>query len=137
MVRYYRGASYPLVSLQERTLMVLANKYVDDVVIGSPYVLSKDLLVSLNVSKVVHVRTADDAVLPEFAHIDPYQQAKELGIFEEIEVETPEEELTINKIAQRVLDNKEKLEAKFAKKTASEQAYYEKKQSLTEVAEKE
>jgi ethanolamine-phosphate cytidylyltransferase len=37
VVNYYKGHNYPLLSLHERVLMVLANKYVDDVVIGAPY----------------------------------------------------------------------------------------------------
>ena len=52
--------------------MALACRYVDDVVIGSPYILTKDLLVSLQIGKVVHVKTADDAVFSEYADIDPY-----------------------------------------------------------------
>ena len=46
--------------------MVLACKYVDEVVIGAPYILTKDLVTSLNISEVVHVESREDAVLPEF-----------------------------------------------------------------------
>ena len=51
-----------------------------------------------------------------------------MGIYEEIEAETLEEELTVQKIAHRVLANKELLEAKFARKTASEALYYQNKE---------
>lgn len=37
IVNYFRGSNYPVLSLHERVLMVLACKYVDDVVIGSNY----------------------------------------------------------------------------------------------------
>jgi ethanolamine-phosphate cytidylyltransferase len=37
VVSYFKGANYPLISLNERVLMILANRYVDDVVIGAPY----------------------------------------------------------------------------------------------------
>ena len=40
--------------------MALAMKDVDDVVIGAPYVISSDLMKSLNVHKVVHVVTNED-----------------------------------------------------------------------------
>ena len=53
VVTYYKGRSYPLLSLHERVLMVLANKYVDDVVIGAPYQITSDLIKSLNIYKVV------------------------------------------------------------------------------------
>jgi len=34
-----QGSNYPLLSLHERVLMVLANRYADDVIIGAPFVL--------------------------------------------------------------------------------------------------
>ena len=37
VVNQYRGSNYPILSLHERVLMVLACKYVDDVVIGASY----------------------------------------------------------------------------------------------------
>ena len=37
VVRYYRGHNFPIMTLHERVLMVLANKNVDDVVIGAPF----------------------------------------------------------------------------------------------------
>jgi ethanolamine-phosphate cytidylyltransferase len=36
-VNYFRGSNYPILSLHERVLMVLACQYADDVVIGTPY----------------------------------------------------------------------------------------------------
>ena len=40
--------------------MALAIKYVDDVVIGAPYILTEDLIRSLNIKKVIHVVTDED-----------------------------------------------------------------------------
>ena len=40
--------------------MALAIKYVDDVVIGAPYILTEDLIRSLNIKKVVYVNTEED-----------------------------------------------------------------------------
>jgi ethanolamine-phosphate cytidylyltransferase len=60
IVNYFRGSNYPLLSLHERVLMVLACKYVDDVVIGSNYQVTKDMIKSLNISKVVHPLTNED-----------------------------------------------------------------------------
>lgn len=53
VVSYYRGKNYPILSLHERVLMVLACKYADDVVIGTPYAITGDLIKSLNIKKVV------------------------------------------------------------------------------------
>ena len=64
LTRYYKGSLYPLVSLQERVLMTLACKHVDDVIIGAPYVITEDLLKSLNVQTVVRfVNSSEDTVL--------------------------------------------------------------------------
>ena len=37
MTRFYKGEVYPIQSLQERILMTLACKHVDDIVIGASY----------------------------------------------------------------------------------------------------
>ena len=71
MTKYYKGTNYPIVAIQERVLMTLACKHVDDVVIGAPFILTKDLISSLNISAVVHVNDTDeDVVKDEFLDID-------------------------------------------------------------------
>jgi ethanolamine-phosphate cytidylyltransferase len=66
MVRYYRGDNYPIQNVQERVLQVLSSKYADDVVIGAPFVLTKDLIKSLNIKKVIKfVGTNEDSTLEE------------------------------------------------------------------------
>lgn len=70
MVRYYRGDLYPLMSLQERLLMVLACKYVDDIVIEAPYIITEDLIKSLNIEKVVNIVTDEDFAKQEHKHVD-------------------------------------------------------------------
>jgi len=52
-VNQYKGSNFPILSLHERALMLLANKYVDDVIIGAPYEISADLIKTLNIRKVV------------------------------------------------------------------------------------
>lgn len=76
MIRYYRGNKYPLQGMQERLLMALAMKNVDDVVIGAPYIITDDLIKSLNIKKVVHVRTREDKVKPEYEGVDPFEVPK-------------------------------------------------------------
>lgn len=57
-------------SLQERLLMVLACKYVDDIVIEAPYIITEDLIKSLNINKVVNVVSDDDAPIDEHRAVD-------------------------------------------------------------------
>jgi len=35
-----KGYNYPVLNLQERTLILLAMKYVDEVIIGAPWIIS-------------------------------------------------------------------------------------------------
>lgn len=63
MIKYYRGSKYPLLTMQERLLMVLACKYVDDVVIEAPFIITEDLIKSLNINKIVNFITEEDKVL--------------------------------------------------------------------------
>ena len=62
MIRYYRGNKYPLLCMQERLLMVLSCKYVDDVVIEAPFIITEDLIKSLNINEVVNVKTDEDSI---------------------------------------------------------------------------
>merc|ERR1712176_977373 len=52
-VRSRKGQYFPLMNLQERVLTVLSCKYVDDVLIGAPWKITKQVLLSLNVKVVV------------------------------------------------------------------------------------
>ncbi len=70
MVRYYRGDKYPVMCLQERLLMVLACKYVNDIVIEAPYIITEDLIRSLNIHKVVNVVSDEDLPMAQHSHVD-------------------------------------------------------------------
>lgn len=88
MTRYYKGQQYPIVSLQERVLMCLACKHVDDVVIGAPFILTEDLIKSLNIKKVVSIKNhKEDACLKRHQDIDQLKVARDQGILEEVEIE--------------------------------------------------
>ena len=50
--------------------MALSCRYVDDIVIGAPLIVTSDLMTSLNIQTVVYVDTDDDQVLEKFQHID-------------------------------------------------------------------
>ena len=84
--------------------MALAMKYVDDVVIGAPYIVTDDLIKSLNITKVVHVQSREDQVKPEFQHIDPFEVPKAQNIF--VELPPVENDLTVEDIALRVQNNR-------------------------------
>lgn len=49
-VEAYKGVNNPILSLNERSLMVLANRHVDDIIIGAPFNVTEDLIATLNIS---------------------------------------------------------------------------------------
>lgn len=96
--------------------MALAMKYVDDVVIGAPYIVTDDLIKSLNISKVVHVASREDQVKPEYRHIDPFEVPKQQEIY--VELPAVENDLTLEDIARRVEANRAQFEKKFKTRKA-------------------
>ena len=55
VVNRYKGSNYPIMNLHERVLSVLACKYVNQVIIGAPYTVSKDLLQQFKVTFLLFV----------------------------------------------------------------------------------
>lgn len=115
--------------------MLCSCKHVDDVVIGAPFIITPDLIKSLNIDKVITiVDTAEDTVLDEFQSIDQYAVAREQGILEEISISDSFYECTTELLAERVFLNKEAFELKFAKKSKSESKYNNtKNQNIKEI----
>lgn len=92
------GMYPPIMNLQERVLNVLAMKYVDDVIIGAPYVITKELINQVEPSIVVEgsnpTRTNQDVC---------YRIPREMGIFKQIQSDYPE--FTAKTVIKRILDN--------------------------------
>ena len=107
--------------------MVLACKHVDDVVIGAPYIITDDLVKSLNISKVVNITgTDEDIAKPSFRKVDQFEHLRESQAckIDTVHIEDPFYDVTTESIAERVLQHKEQFEAKYAKKIASQNKYY-------------
>lgn len=101
-VNKHKGSNWPIMDLHERTLCVLSCKYVDEVIIGAPWEVSKDLITTMNVGLVVH-----GTHLTYQTDVDPYRVAKELGIYKEIESPS---KLTTEEIVTRILKQRESYE---------------------------
>ncbi|OHT08813.1 cytidyltransferase-related domain containing protein [Tritrichomonas foetus] len=75
----------PIMTLQERVLNVLSMKYVDDVIIGAPYIITKELMDQIEPAIVIEgsspTRTNED---------DAFKVPKQLGIFTQIESDFPD-----------------------------------------------
>ena len=118
-VNQYRGRNYPIMNLQERLLSVLGCKHVDDVVICAPWIITEELIASLDIHVVAH-GTSNDPNADDGD--DRYACVKKLGKFLEIPSTCT---LSVDAIVSRIAANEERFAARFLKKMASEKEYYE------------
>ncbi|XP_071742074.1 ethanolamine-phosphate cytidylyltransferase-like [Rutidosis leptorrhynchoides] len=126
-VSQQRGAHFPLMHLHERSLSVLACRYVDEVIIGAPWEISKDMITTFNISIVVH-GTVSESNSTLKAMVDPYGVPKSMGIFRTLE--SPKN-ITTTSVAQRIKANHEIYEKRNAKKEASEKKFYEERKYIS------
>lgn len=116
-----RGPHHPIMNLHERSLSVLACRYVDEVIIGAPWTITKDMITTFDISLVVHGTIAENGDLLSDEN-DPYKAAKELGIFKVIESPM---DTTTTTIIKRIVANHEAYKKRNDKKVESEKKYYE------------
>ncbi|KAJ1981927.1 choline phosphate cytidylyltransferase [Dimargaris xerosporica] len=109
-----KGANYPVMNLHERVLSVLQCRYVDEVIIGAPYSVTKDVLEKVyKVDIVAHGKAASPADLDGS---DPYQLPKELNIYQEIDHDASD--ITTTGIITRIINQRQTYEARQARKSA-------------------
>lgn len=118
-VNRYKGSNFPIMNLHERVLSVLACRYVNQVIIGAPYDVSKDIIDQFKIDVVVHGKTP---VHPTSVGTDPYAHPKNLGIFTEVDSTNP---LTTADIVERIIRNKLEYERRNKKKELKEIAVIE------------
>ncbi|TPX60163.1 hypothetical protein PhCBS80983_g01969 [Powellomyces hirtus] len=111
-VNAVKGSNYPIMNLHERVLSVLSCRYVDEVIIGAPYSVTKDVLEKVyHVNVVVHGSTPIDK---DIDGSDPYRLPKELGIYKEIP--SPNDTLTTDTIVSRIIAHRTLYEARNRRK---------------------
>ncbi|KAF5750697.1 hypothetical protein HS088_TW03G01036 [Tripterygium wilfordii] len=118
-----RGAHRPIMNLHERSLSVLACRYVDEVIIGAPREVSKDVITTFDISLVVHGTVAEGNDFLEEKD-NPYAVPISMGIFRVLESPL---DITTSTIIKRIVANHEAYEKRNEKKAASEKKYYEEK----------
>jgi ethanolamine-phosphate cytidylyltransferase len=81
-----KGPLFPIMSLQERTLCLLACRYVDEVIIGAPFTINRDVLTTGHpIDLVIHDHSQTVAsILPNH---DPYALAKKEGLYQQVSSE--------------------------------------------------
>lgn len=122
-VNQRKGSNFPIMNLHERTLMVLSCRYVDDVIIGAPWVITDDMITTLNISVVVHgthhnhnTHTAHN--IPSMP--DPFAVVRKRHMLKDVQSIT---DLSAERILQRVLSNHDAFVKRNQKKVAKEEEY--------------
>ena len=135
-VNQYKGSNYPIMNLQERALCVMAQRSVDEVVMGAPWTITEDIIKSFNISYVVQgtiPKTSVEAKLFRKGSVDvdadPFVVPKNLGIYREV---TSSVSLETKDIVERIIDNRLNYVQKFMKKNEAELDYYKNKVFLEE-----
>ncbi|KAG8376354.1 hypothetical protein BUALT_Bualt09G0054400 [Buddleja alternifolia] len=122
-----RGTNFPLMNLHERSLSVLACRYVDEIIIGAPLEVTKDVITTFNISLVLHGTIAENNPFLN-GKSDPYAVPKSMGIFQMLE--SPRD-ITTTSVARRIIANHEIYKKRNAKKEASEKKYYAEKKYVS------
>jgi len=119
-VNQHRGRNYPIMNLHERVMNVLSCKYVDEVVIGAPWVLTKDLITTLGIHTVISGSNSklEDGAEKKLA--DPYAMCREMGIYAEVPTSHL---LNTEDVVTRIIENRLKYENRNAKRSAKELNY--------------
>ncbi|XP_031102966.1 ethanolamine-phosphate cytidylyltransferase-like [Ipomoea triloba] len=120
-VSAHRGAHRPIMNLHERSLSVLACGYVDEVIIGAPREVSKDMITTFNISLVVHGTVAEDNDFQK-EEGNPYAVPISMDIFRVLESPL---DITTSTIIRRIVSNHEAYQKRNEKKAESERRYYE------------
>ncbi|KAK1264617.1 hypothetical protein QJS04_geneDACA016938 [Acorus gramineus] len=118
-----RGAHRPIMNLHERSLSVLACRYVDEVIIGAPWEVSKDMITTFNISLVVHGTVAENNDFQK-GKCNPYAVPIEMGIYRQLDSPL---DITTSTIIKRIVANHEAYQKRNEKKAESERRYYEDK----------
>uniref|UniRef100_A0A915KZM9 ethanolamine-phosphate cytidylyltransferase n=1 Tax=Romanomermis culicivorax TaxID=13658 RepID=A0A915KZM9_ROMCU len=119
VVNRKKHSNYPIMNLHERTLSLLACRFVSEVVIDAPYTLTEDMINQLKIDLVCHGWTS---VQPDEDTIDPFKVPKEQGKFKIIDTGN---RLTTCDIVKKFAARRLEYELRNAKKNARE------KESLT------
>ena len=143
-VNRLRGHGLPILNLYERTLSLLSCKYVDEVIIGAPFVISEELIKTMNISVVakgsvsdianssghsaVHI-SYDEAQVSQVVARE-YEVPQRLGILREFRSTSP---LTALTIIERIIAQRAAFQRRFDKKSKSEEAYIQNKSFVAEI----
>lgn len=120
LIRQIRGKNFPIFSLNERLLNVLAIRSVDDVAVNCPYKLTKPILELFEIDVVFTGMVSSNQV--NDPRIDEFEEIRPLGILKVIDSGVA---FNMFDFVQRVKSNQNKYELFTKKKLEKQEKYYE------------
>uniref|UniRef100_A0A914LV98 ethanolamine-phosphate cytidylyltransferase n=1 Tax=Meloidogyne incognita TaxID=6306 RepID=A0A914LV98_MELIC len=112
---YLIGRNYPIMTLHERVLSVLAYKPVSEVIIGAPLCVNEELIKRFKIDLVIRGKIKSSHA--NIDGIDRYDFPKRMGIFMEVDSGN---EMTTNLIIERIIKNSLEFEQRNKKKEKKE-----------------
>lgn len=119
--------------LHKGVLNVLSCKYVDEVIIGSPWVITHDLIKTLHINIVCSGRNckfSDDMSLRSDNQVDLYCIPKQVGVFHIVD---STKLLSTNDVVDRMVENRKTYENRNTKRSAKETTYLQNKEYVGEL----
>jgi ethanolamine-phosphate cytidylyltransferase len=143
-VNMLRGNGLPILNLYERTLSLLSCKYVDEVIIGAPFVITDELIKSMNISIVAKGTVSDIANSNghssmslgfnqgnvESLFAKEYALPFSRGILREF---TSKSSLTALSVIERILVQRNAFQMRYDKKSKAEEEYIQTKGFVEEL----
>lgn len=142
-VNRMRGHGLPILNLYERALSLLSCRYVDEVIIGAPWVVTEEMITTMNITVVARGTTSDlrnedghhhmgwEYVPEEVDRLtdEAFAVPKRLGILRTFASPSP---LTALHVIERIMKQREAFQSRYERKSKSEAAYVAQKTYVQE-----
>lgn len=125
VVNQHRGGNHPILTMHERLLGLLGCKYVDDVLLNAPWIVTQDMISTLNIAVVARgvVRDCEEAVEQSQPHAVP----ESMGILVELQSGS---DLTLEKIMERLKSRRDAMSERYKDKQKREADFWKQKHRL-------
>ena len=123
VVNQLYGMNLPVLNVHERVLSVLGCRYVDDVLIDAPHIVTLDMITTLRIDEVVKVDYDDydqELIKARVSDMSRYHVASEVEILHRFSVNVT---FRIESIIYRIKHSHSQYQAKYNRKQKAEQEY--------------
>lgn len=125
------GRNFPLQTLHERALSLLSCRHVDDVMLGSPWKITQDMITTMNISVVCHGNNdfwkVDGTDCRDLG--DAFEVPRKLNMLVKVDSGC---EVTVHLLAHRIWKHAEEFAIRQQKKESEEKRYSDNKEFVEE-----